>query len=147
MKKLKLLLLSIITSLFFTGCWPGFMIAAALEPAAEKDWANKAHLERLMNNSKKQLLTEREKQKVSKSICSLKNKKESYIDTLYGGPGFCNLDLEDKIYFLKEITSSTGLIETSYLLVKKNIPIDSAEIKRKYSKEEGKNIPIIERLH
>jgi hypothetical protein len=150
MKKLQLLLLSIITSLLFTGCWPGIMIAAALESTPEKDWANKSVLSELMSNQSKVLLTKGEKQKVANFICLQASKEDKIFTSLAergGGKRFCNLENEDKIYFFKEFKSSTGLIRTEYLLVIKNEPYDIVEIKRKYSKELGRNIPIIERLH
>jgi len=151
MKSLKLLLLSISISIFLSGCsvLPE-LLGAVFEARPEKGWANKSALSQLMNNQSKVLLTKGEKQKVAKFICLQASKEDKIFTSLAergGGKGFCNLKKEDKVYFIKEYENLHGIIRTEYLLVIKNEPYDIVEIKRKYSKELGKSIPIIERLH
>lgn len=146
----SLLLLTVIV--LFSGCTGLILgLADALDPnQLEDDWANKGSLRELMNNQSKVLLTKGEKQKVAKFICLQASKEDKIFTSLSergGGKGFCNLENEDEIYFFKEFKSSTGLIRTEYLLVMKNEPYDIVEIKRQYSKELGRSIPIIERLH
>ena len=102
-----------------------------------------------MNYSIKTLLTPEEKNRASKSICSLEYMKNPIKEKRleYRGNKFCNIRRTDKIYFFKEIIDGNGMISTEYLLVRDDKAFESIEIERKYSKELGKNIPIIEKLH
>jgi len=152
MKKTIKHLLLLTGVLLSTGCTSVVLdVVDAFDPnQLEDDWANKGSLRELMNNQNRILLTKKEKQKVAKFICLQASKKDKIFTSLAergGGKEFCNLENEDKIYFFKEFKSSTGLILTEYLLVIKNEPYDIVEIKRKYSKELGRTIPIVERLH
>jgi len=128
-------------------------VVDALDPnQMEDDWAHKGHLRKLMNHPAKQLLTEDEKKRAAKNICALKHLKsenknnEQLIE--YAKP-FCTLEEGDKIYFYDWCMDCGGghYIGTSYLLVRNKNPLSSIKIDTRYSKELGRTIPIVERLH
>jgi hypothetical protein len=151
MKSLKLLLFSISISFLFTGCsaLPA-LLGAVFEPAPEKGWATKAVLIELMNYPNKILLTKDEKNRASQAICNFKHLKK--YKTAGGNHKeqalkFCNLTDDNQLYFLKEIIRKTGLVQTIYLEVIDNKPIKYIKIERESSKELGRSVPIIERLH
>jgi len=151
MKSLKLLLLSISISIFLSGCsvLPA-LLGAVFEPRPEKGWATKSALHKFMNHPKKVLLTDDEKNRASKNICELKHLKKykngegNYKEKALA---FCNIKKNSQIYFLKEINTGTGFQETIYFQVIDNKPVRHINIEREYSKELGRSIPIIERLH
>jgi len=151
MKKLLLFIL-VITGLCFLGACtqPLLYVAGQLEPKLEEGWSHTAYLNQLMKNSKKQLLTEEEKLKAAKNICALKHldkrKKINYEEAKV----FCTLELDDEIYFYDNCKGCSSAIDsegTSYLLVRDKKPFEAVQIERKYSKELGKSVPIVERLH
>jgi len=156
MKKTIKHLLLLTGVLLSTGCTSLVLdVVDALDPnQMEDDWAHKGHLRKLMNHPAKQLLTEDEKKRAAKNICALKHLKpedknnEQLIDY---AKLFCKLEQNDKIYFYNWCMDCGGGGErmrgTSYLLVRKKEPLSSIEIDTVYSKELGRTIPIIERLH
>ena len=153
MKSLKLLLVSISVGSLFTACsvLPE-VLGAVFEARPEQGWAKKNVLNTLLNHSGKQLLPKNERNKAAKNICELKHldrKKDNPIYTI-DAKVFCKLEENDKIYFYDkcmECGDSIDTIATSYLLVRDGEPIEMAEIERKYSKELGRSVPIVERLH
>jgi len=153
MKSLKLLLLSIFTVILFAGCSAiGTTIGAlgsVIFESPDLDLQKKQRLEELINYPKKVLLTESEKVRAARNICALKHlDKDNLTSTVYkDAEEFCKLEEDDKIYFLKDIIYPNGLTYTKYLLVRDEAPFESVTIALKYSKELGRNIPIVERLH
>jgi len=153
MKNLKLLLLSIFTVFLFSGCTAiGTTIGAlgsVIFESPDLDLQKKQRLEELINYPKKVLLTESEKVRAARNICALKHlDKDNLTSTVYkDAEEFCKLEEDDKIYFLKDIIYPNGLTYTKYLLVRDEAPFESVTIALKYSKELGRNIPIVERLH
>jgi len=151
-KTLKSLLLTGV--LLSTGCTSVILdVVDALDPnQMEDDWANKGHLRKLMNHPAKQLLTEDEKKRAAKNICELKHLKpedknnEQLME--YAKP-FCSLEKEDKIYFYDWCMDCGGghYIATSYLLVRDSKPFTSVQIGIRWSEEERRSVPIVDRLH
>jgi hypothetical protein len=138
-----------------TGCTGVILdIADALDPNyLEEGWAYKGYLRRMIQSSKKELISEEEKVKAAKAICALKHLKsenrnnEQLIE--YAKP-FCTLEEGDKIYFYDwclKCGGGDGMRATSYLLVRKEKPIAGIEIDMKYSRELGRTIPIVDKLH
>jgi hypothetical protein len=156
MKKTIKQLLLLTGVLLSTGCTGVVLdIVDALDPnQLEDDWAHKGHLRKLMKHPKKELISKEEKIRAAKYICILKHLKVKNKDNEqlieYAKP-FCSLEKEDNIYFYDWCVdcgsggySSKG---TSYLLVREEKPIAGIQIDARYSKELGRTIPIIERLH
>ena len=156
MKNLKLLLLSISISFLFTGC-TGIILGLtdALDPnQMEDNWAHKGYLRKLMKHPSKKEISKNETLKSAKAICELKHlriedKKNAQLIE-YTKP-FCSLEKGDKVYFYDWcIDCGSGGYNskgTSYLLVREKKPIAAIQIAQKYSKELGRSIPIVERLH
>ena len=153
MKNLKLLLLSISISFLFTGCT---VIAATIGAigsvvfeAPDLDLEKKEWLEKFMNENKHVLLSEDEKVRAAKNICDLNHlDKDNLHSTFYENANkFCKLEEDDEIYFFPNTTSIYGKSYRSYLLVRDNTPFEVVEIAKRYSKELGRNIFVIERLH
>ncbi len=153
MKSLKLLLLSISISFLFIGCSAiGATIGAlgsVVFESPDLDLEKKKSLERLMNENKHVLLSEDEKVRAAKNICALNHlDKDNLHSTVYkDAEKFCKLEEDDKIYFFEEVTSIYDLTYRKYLLVRDDRPFESITIGKKYSKELGRSIPVIERLH
>ena len=153
MKNLKLLLLSISISFLFTGCTAIAAtigaIGSVVFEAPDLDLEKKQELERLMNENKHVLLSEDEKVRAAKNICDLNHlDKDNLHSTFYENANkFCKLEEDDKIYFFQDITNTYGMTYRSYLLVRDDTPFESITIEKKYSKELGRNIFVIERLH
>jgi len=152
MKSLKLLL-SISISFLFIGCSAiGATIGAigsVVFEAPDLDLEKKQWLERLMNENKHILLSEDEKVRAAKNICALKHlDKDRLSSTFYKDANkFCKLEEDDKIYFLQDMTNTYGMTYRRYLLVRDDTPFEIITIEEKYSKELGRNILVIERLH
>ena len=147
---IALIITAIVGTCIFVGCSTvGVGILSSIQSAPEEGWAEKSALERLMNYTPKKLLTNEEKNRVSKNICMLKHLEKKINNEIFleKSKKFCKLQNDDKIYFFKEAKFNTGNIETGYLLVRKSKPIKHVYIERKYIKELKKTIPIIERLH
>ncbi len=154
MKKSIKQLLLLTGVLLSTGCTGVVLdIVDALDPnQLEDDWAHKGHLRKLMKHPKKELISKEEKLKAAKAICALKhlNPEDKNNEQLieYAKP-FCTLEEGDKIYFYDWCMDCGGghYIATSYLLVRDGKPFAAVQIDAGYSKELGRSIPIIERLH
>ena len=148
---IALIIAAIVGTCIFIGCSTvGVAVLSTIQSAPEEGWSHKAHLDFLMNNSKKQLLTEDEKKRAASNICALKHldkrKKINYQEAKV----FCKLEKNDKIYFYDkcmECGGSVGLTGTSYLLVRDGKPFESVQIEKRLNRELKKSFPIIERLH
>ena len=150
---IALIIVAIVGMCTFTGCSAiastiGAIGSVVLE-SPDLDLEKKKSLERLMNEHKHILLSEDEKVRAAKNICTLKHlDKDNLTSTLYeDAEKFCKLEEDDKIYFFKDITTIYGITYRKYLLVRDDVPFESVDIDKKYSKELGKNIFIVERLH
>ena len=132
----------------FSSCSSVVALASVVDNP-EKDWAEKAHLKKLINHPKKQLLTENEKLRASKNICALKHLDKNKVLLKESAIKFCKLAQNDKIYFY-DLCMDCGhghYVETSYLLVREDKPFKSVQIEMKWSDELGRSVPIIERVH
>jgi hypothetical protein len=149
MKKLVLLISILIIGCLFTACTALPYVASVLEPKPDTS-TKRAWLSILEKDNDKQLLTEEEKYKASKSICALKNLEEDREVKVYieNSKKFCNVSKNDKVYFYKDHPTD-GSIEISlyYLLVQNSKPISLVPIDFRYSKELRRSIPIVDRLH
>lgn len=151
MKKIFLIII-LGFSFLFTGCIAEtIMFAGALLDKDDPVVYQQARLERLRSNPNMQLLTEDEKIRAAKSICELKHldKKKNNQTLQKYAKAFCKLKKGDKLYFYDWCREHEGLnsLNISYLLVRDEKAFESIQIERRYSKEERKNILIIERLH
>ena len=152
-KTITLIITAIIGTCIFIGCSTvGVGILSTIQSAPEEGWAKKAHLEKLMNHPKKQLLTEREKLKAAKNICTLKHLDKRKNNKLLRKEAerFCSLKENDKIYFYnwcKGCGGSENGLDTSYLLVRDGKPFESVEIETRLNRELKKAVLIVERLH
>ena len=150
---IALIIAAIIGTCIFTGCigTAGTMILGGIQSHPEEGWAEKAHLEKLMNHPQKQLLSEDEKLRAAKNICALKHldkrKKNNFL--VKEAKTFCTLKQNDKIYFYDWCVDCGGgqKVATSYLLVRDGNPFKSVEIEQKYSRELKRSISIVDRLH
>jgi uncharacterized membrane protein YgaE (UPF0421/DUF939 family) len=153
MKSLKLLLFSISIGFLFTGCSAiGATIGALGSVVFESpnlDLEKKKWLEKLMNENKHVLLSEDEKVRAAKNICALNHlDKDNLSSTVYkDAEEFCKLEEDDKVYFLEDMTNIYGMTYRRYLLVRDDTPFEIITIGKKYSKELGRHILVIERLH
>jgi hypothetical protein len=144
---------AIIGTCIFIGCSTvGVGILSTIQSAPEEGWAEKAHLEKLMNHSKKELLSEDEKKRAAKNICLLKHLDKGRTNQLFlkKAKVFCKLEKNDKIYFYDkcmECGGSVGLTGTSYLLVRDGKTYEAVQIEKRLNRELKKAVPIIERLH
>ena len=148
---IALIIVAIIGTCIFTGCigTAGTMILGGIQSHTEEGWAEKAALERLVKYEPKKLLSEEEKNKASLAICNLEflDKDKNNKIFLEKSKKFCSLQKDDKIYFFKEAKFNTGKIETGYLLLRESKPLSHIYIERRYSKELGRSVPIVNRLH
>ncbi len=151
---IALIIVAIVGVCTFTGCLGtvGTLALGGLQSHPDKGWAKKAHLEELINNPKKQLLTEDEKKRAAKNICALKHLDKGRKNQLFlkKAKVFCTLEKNDKIYFYDkcmECGGAVGKTGTSYLLVRDGKPFESVQIEKKWSEAERKSIPIVDRLH
>ena len=150
MKKLLTFILAITGLCFLGACTePLLYVAGQLEPkpdtSTKRAWQNI-----LEENNDKTLLTEKQKQKASKSICALKNLEEGKDVKVYikNSKKFCSVTKDDKVYFYKDhLTDGSNQTDLSYLLVRDGKAISLVPIDFRYSKELGKSVPIVERLH
>ena len=153
MKKIFLtIVVGIGFSIIFTGCWPIIWLVGEFQETREEGWATKNILNELMSHSEKVLLTKDESNRASKAICALMHLDKSKNRANYKEKALevCNIKKNYKMYFLENCIncgSGVGLRTTSYLFVRDNKPFKYISIEEKYSKELGKSIPIIERLH
>ena len=125
-------------------------VAGQLEPKLEEGWATKSALNELMASPTKVLLTREKGKLAAKSICQLKHldkHKNDGSSHKEWAMKFCTLEENDKIYFLENFKTSTGSVNTYYLLLRNGKPFESVSIETRYSKELGKSVPIVERLH
>ncbi len=149
MKKLVLLISILIIGCLLTACTVLPYVASVLEPKPDTS-TTRAWLSILEKDNDKQLLTEEEKYKASRSICALKNLEEGREVKVYieNSKKFCNVTKEDKIYFYKDhLIDGSNQTDLSYLLVRNGEAISLAPIDFRYSKELRRSIPIVDRLH
>ncbi|RUM67350.1 MAG: hypothetical protein DSZ06_01385 [Sulfurospirillum sp.] len=149
MKKSVLLLSILIIGCFLTACAVLPYVASVLEPKPDTS-TKRAWLNILEKDNDKQLLTEEEKYKASKSICALKNLEEGREVKVYieNSKKFCNVSKNDKVYFYREHPTDGSIeINLYYLLVQNSEPISLVPIEFRYSKELRRSIPIVDRLH
>jgi outer membrane murein-binding lipoprotein Lpp len=150
---IALIIAAIVGTCIFIGCSTvGVGILSTIQSAPEEGWAKKAHLETLMNHSKKELLSEDEKKRAAKNICLLKHLDKGRTNQLFlkKAKVFCKLEKNDKIYFYDkcmECGGSVGLTGTSYLLVRDGKTYEAVQIEKRLNRELKKAVPIIERLH
>jgi hypothetical protein len=139
----------LIIGCFMTACTAIPYVASVLEPKPDTS-TKRAWLDILEGNNDKQLLTEEEKYRASKALCSLKNLEEGREVKVYieNSKKFCNVSKNDKVFFYKEHPTDGSIeINLYYLLVRNGQPISLAPIDFRYSKELERSIPIVERLH
>jgi len=150
---IALIIVAIIGTCIFTGCigTAGTMILGGIQSHPEEGWAEKAHLEKLMNHPQKQLLSEDKKLKAAKNICALKHLDKDKNNKIFKeeAKAFCSLKQSDKIYFYDWCMDCGGgnYIATSYLLVRDGKPFKSVQIETKVNRELKRNVPIVDRLH
>jgi len=147
--KLVLLISILIIGCLLTACTVLPYVASVLEPKPDTS-TKRAWLNILEKDNDKQLLTEEEKYKASKSICALKNLEEGIEVKIYieNSKKFCNVSKNDKVYFYKEHPIDGSVeINLYYLLVRDGQPISLVPIDFRYSKELRRSIPIVDRLH
>jgi len=151
---IALIITAVIGVCIFTGCLgtAATLVLGGIQSHPAKGWAKKAHLEELMNNPVKQLLTEEEKKRAAKNICALKHLDKGRNNQLFleKAKVFCQLEQNDKIYFYDwcmECGGSVGLRGTSYLLVRDGKPFESVQIETRWSEAERRSVPIVDRLH
>jgi len=148
MKNLKLLIFSTVITLMFSAC-SAVVALASVADRPEKGWAKKAHFERLMKYPNKVLLSEDEKVRAGKNICELKHLDKEHQTPILKkyAKSFCKLKQDDKIYFFKDIVNTYDFVSTQYLLVRDGKAFEGISIDKKYSKELGRSVQIVERLH
>jgi len=149
---LSIIIISITLSIFFTGCLPIIWLVGEFQETREEGWATKDILNKLMSHSEKVLLTKDERNRASKAICALTHLDKSKNRANYKEKALevCNIKENYKIFFLQNCIncgSGVGMIATSYLFVRDNKPFKYISIEEKYSKELGRSIPIVDRLH
>ena len=155
MKKIFLIISLVLSfSFLFTGCIAetGMFIGALLDRdnpiAFRQNQLNRKYL----NKPEKELLTKDEKNRASKAICELKHLKKNKNNIILKkyAKEFCKLERNDKVYFLDWCMNCGGgvdMLATSYFIVRDGNVVEKVEIEREYSKELGRSVPIIERLH
>ena len=146
---IAIIILAIVGVCVFSACTAIPYVASVLEPKPDTS-TKRAWLDILEANNDKQLLTEEEKYRASKALCSLKNLEEGREVKVYieNSKKFCHVSKNDKVYFYKEHPTDGSIeINLYYLLVRHGQPISLAPIDFRYSKELGRSIPIVERLH
>jgi len=150
---ITLIITAIIGTCIFIGCSTvGVGILSTIQSAPEEGWAKKAHLEKLMNHPKKELLSEDEKKRATKNICALKHLDKDKNHQLFVDKSkvFCKLEKNDKVYFYdwcKGCGGSANGLASSYLLVRDGKPFESVQIETRRDRELQKSFPIVERLH
>jgi hypothetical protein len=149
---IALIIVAIIGTCIFTGCigTAGTMILGGIQSHPEEGWSHTAYLEKLMNYPQKKLLSEDEKLRAAKNICALKHLDKRKKINYQEAKAFCTLKQNDKIYFYDNCQGCSSAVNsegTSYLLVRNGKPFEAVQIERKYSKELGRSVPIVDRLH